>query len=257
MNSRPEPRPALTFRTDVAALTPPADFLKAIADFGLELEPAEIERCGRYLAMLLAANEQMNLTAITTPDEMWMRHIFDSLTLIPMLAELPEGAKVADVGSGAGLPGIPLAIACPALSFDLVEATGKKAAFIESAAKGLDLSNVRVLNERAEDLGRDWNRGQGLRERYDAAVARAVGRLSIIAELCVPLVKVGGLVLLHKGAKADEELVEAAGALEKLKVSHAGTVETPTGRIVALEKLEPTPRLYPRPAGEPARNPLR
>lgn len=257
MNTRPEPRPALTFQTDVAALTPPADFLQAVADFGLELDPTELDRFGRFLAMLLAANEQMNLTAITTPEEMWMRHIFDSLTLMPMLAELPEGAKIADVGSGAGLPGIPLAIAMPAGDFTLIESTGKKAAFIEAAAKALGLKNVEVLNERAEEVGRDWNRGQGHRESYDAAVARAVGRLSIIAELCVPLVRVGGLVLLHKGAKAEEELTEAAGALEKLKVAHAGTVETPTGRIVALEKLVPTPRLYPRAPGEPAKNPLR
>lgn len=257
MNKRPEPRPAITFRTDVDALTPPESFTKAATDFGLVLEPAEVERCGRYLAMLLAANEQMNLTAITEPDEMWMRHIFDSLTLLPMLAELPEGAKVVDVGSGAGLPGIPLAITMPANTFTLIESTGKKAAFIEAAAKALGLENVEVLNARAEEAGRDWNRGQGTRESFDAAVARAVGRLSIIAELCVPLVKVGGLVLLHKGAKADEELAEAAGALEKLKTAHAGTVETPTGRIVALEKLVPTPRLYPRAPGEPAKNPLR
>lgn len=257
MSKRPELRPALEFRTDVAALPPSDPFLTAVSDFGLELEPAEIEKFGRYLGILLAANEQMNLTAITDPAEMWMRHIFDSLTLLPMLAELEEGSKVADVGSGAGLPGIPLAIASPSMMFDLIEATGKKAAFIQAAADALKLENVNVLNERAEDLGRDWNRGQGHRERYDAAVARAVGRLSIIAELCVPLVRVGGLVLLHKGAKADEELAEAAGALDKLKAAHAGTIETPTGRIVAIEKLEQTPRLYPRPAGEPARNPLR
>lgn len=257
MTTHQEPRPALTFKTDVAALTPPEAFLSAIADFGLELEPLEVERYGRFLAMLLAANEQMNLTAITTPEEMWMRHIFDSLTLLPMLAELPEKARVADVGSGAGLPGIPLAIALPKASFSLIESTGKKAAFIEAAVRALGLRNVKVLNARAEEVGRDWNRGQGTRESFDAAVARAVGRLSIIAELCVPLVRVGGLVLLHKGAKADEELAEAAGALEKLKTAHAGTVETPTGRIVALEKLVPTPRLYPRAPGEPAKNPLR
>lgn len=265
MTSEPLPRP----------LAPTQAFLEGAAALGIEFEAGDVERLGAYLALLLETNKRFNLTAVTDPDEAWVRHILDSLTLLPLLAEAQEEAqdrgeagalRVIDVGSGGGLPGVPLAIVMPGVRFTLLETTGKKAAFLREAAAALGLGNVEVVQERAEVLGQDrgervdragrTEREHGHREAYDAAVARAVGPMAVIAELTVPLVKVGGRVLLIKGQKAAEELAAAKQALYLLHAQHAGTVETPTGRIVVLEKARPTPRAYPRRSGEPKRAPL-
>jgi 16S rRNA (guanine527-N7)-methyltransferase len=180
------------------------------------------------------------------------------LTLLPLLAELPDGGRVGDVGSGGGVPALPLAIVLPRLRFECVESTGKKAAFIAAAATALGLPNVDVLNERAEDAGafERRSRAESRRDAYDAVTARAVGRIAVLAELTVPLAKVGGRVLMIKGAKADEELAEAKQALHMLHAAHAGTIETPTGRIVVIEKLRQSPRVYPRKPGTPKSQPL-
>lgn len=250
------------FPEHAPALTPPESFLAAARDLGVEFEPGDALVLGRFLAMLLEANETTNLTAVRDPAAAWTRHILDSLTLLPALADLPPGSRVIDVGSGGGLPGLPLAICLPALSFTLLEATGKKAAFLRAAASALALKNVEVVQDRAERAGQDRGertpsgRTPGRREAYDAVVARAVGPLPVLAELTVPFAKVGGRVLLIKGEKATEELESAANALHALKAVHAGTLETPTGRIVVLEKPSATPRTYPRRDGEPARAPL-
>lgn len=244
------------------SLPPPASFLEAAASYGLEFDPGDLDRLGRYLALLLEANKSFNLTAVRDPDEAWTRHVFDSLTLLPLLAELAEGARVIDVGSGGGLPGIPLAVTLPALSFTLLEATGKKAAFLRQTVGELGLRNIDVLQERAEGAGHDrgersrGGRRGGHREAYDAAVARAVGRLATLAELCIPLVRVNGQVLLVKGQRAEEELAEARGALALLQTEHSGTIETPTGRIVVLTKRRTTAGEYPRRSGEPVSAPL-
>jgi 16S rRNA (guanine527-N7)-methyltransferase len=220
--------------------------------------------------MLLEANASaLNLTGVTEPEAAWERHVLDSLTLLPMVAELPEGARVLDVGSGGGLPGVPLAIVMPHLKFTLLEATGKKVEYLRAVARALGLKNLEVVQGRAETMGHDrgekgvsGGRVGGFREGFDIVTARAVGRLAVLAELTVPFAKVvqgeepGGLVLLIKGQKAEEELEEAKEALHLLKVVHAATVDTPTGRVIVLEKRSATPKLYPRADGEPARRPL-
>lgn len=244
------------------ALKPPAGWLERVAALGVSFAPGEVERLGLYLALLLDANERMNLTAIRDAGEAWERHVFDALTLVPVLADLPEGAEVADVGTGGGIPGLVLACVMPRVRFTLVDATGKKCDFVRDAAARIALANVTVLHARAERLGQD--RGErtaagrvgGHRGRYDAVVSRAVGRLASLAELTVPLAKVGGLIVLTKGQKADEELAEAKQALHMLHAGHAGTVDTPTGRIVVIDKLRDTPKAYPRGDGEPKRAPL-
>jgi 16S rRNA (guanine527-N7)-methyltransferase len=241
-----------------APLPPPPEFLEAAQRLGVEFEPGDVDRLGRYLALLLDANKSFNLTAIIDPSEAWPRHILDSLTLLPLLAQLPPGAAVIDVGSGGGLPGVPLAITLPQLRFTLLEATGKKAAFLASAAAALGLSNTAILNTRAERAGQD----PAHRERYAAATARAVGSINILAELTIPFLTPpegeapSGRALLIKGRKAPEELAEARQALYLLHAAAAGTIDTPTGKIVILEKTRRTPRQYPRREGEPARAPL-
>lgn len=271
---KPSPKPAdrapITFNFAATKPLPaPQEFLDAAAQLGIEFEPGDTDKLGRFLAMLLEANASaLNLTAITDPAAAWEKHILDSLTLLPMLAELPEGARILDVGSGGGLPGVPLAIVMPHLRFTLLEATGKKVEYLRAVASALALKNLDVVQGRAEtnahDRGEKSGTGRvgGFREAFDAVTARAVGRIATLAELTVPFAKVvqgeepGGLILLIKGQKAEEELEEAKEALHQLKVVHAATVATPTGRVVVLEKRSATPKLYPRGDGEPARRPL-
>jgi 16S rRNA (guanine527-N7)-methyltransferase len=239
-------------------LEPTPEFLAAAAELGIDFEPADLPRLGQYLALLLDTNQHFNLTSITDPAAAWLRHILDSLTLLPLLAELPAGSAIIDVGSGGGLPGIPLAIVLPDYRFTLLESTGKKAEFLKSTAAALTLANTTILNTRAEKAAHD----PAHRERYDIAAARAVGPMAVIAELTVPFVKppIGeepsGRILLIKGQRADEELAEARQALYLLHAAHAGTIETPTGRIVILEKARKTPAKYPRREGEPKHAPL-
>lgn len=246
-------------------LIPPPQFQQSLAAMGIELDPGDDARLGRYLAMLLEANKAFNLTAITDPDAAWVRHIADALTLIPLLAaiEVPGGAetglggatgalRVIDIGSGGGLPGIPLAICVPDAQFTLVDSTGKKAAFLRSVVAELGLKNVVVINDRAEVLGQ----AREHRERYDCAIARAVGGLAILVEFLLPLVRVGGVALAIKGARADDELAAAGKAIALLGGEHDQTHDTPTGRVVVIGKARATPRAYPRRVGEPASKPL-
>lgn len=210
-------------------LSPPGDWAERLAALGVSLDDAATSKLGDYLARLLAMNEQMNLTAITDPAEVWTRHGLDALSLVPLLAELGPRSSLVDIGSGGGVPGLPIAIARPDLRVTLVEATQKKAAFLVAVAKALGLANVSVRAERAEQLGRG-----PLREAFDVATARAVGKIALLAPLMVPFVKPGGRVLLIKGQRAGEELAEAATVLGRLRCAAENTVDTPTGRIVAL-----------------------
>lgn len=249
-------------------MAPTPQFIDAAATLGIEFDGGDLERLGSYLELLLETNKTTNLTAIREPEAAWMRHILDSLTLLPALSDLPEGATVIDVGSGGGLPGMPLAITMPHLRFTLLEATGKKAVFLRTTARSLGLSNVAILCERAEkaahDRGERTGEGRqgGHREAYDAVVARAVGRLVSLAEITVPFAKApseghaGGEILLIKGQQADEELEESKAALHALKAVHLRTFDTPTGRVIVLGKGAATPKLYPRRDGEPKRAPL-
>ncbi len=218
-----------------APLEPPEDLSARLAAIGVSLDDAAVARLADYLGRLLAMNERVNLTAITDPAEAWARHALDALTLVPLVADLPAGASVVDVGSGGGVPGIPLAIARPDLRVTLVESTQKKAAFLAAVSSALGLANVAVLAERAEHLLRTQ------RGRFDVATARAVGRLAELAPITVPFVRPGGRALLIKGQRADEELVEALGVLAQLRCTHERTVPTPTGRVVVLRAAPPLP----------------
>lgn len=233
-------------------LAPPPWLLQRCDALGIQFEGDDVSQLGTFLALLLEANRIMNLTTVTQPDAAWEKHIFDSLTLLPVLASV-EARRVVDVGSGGGVPGLPLAIVMPEVSFTLVEATGKKARFLELAVQRLGLHNVTVTSERAEIIGRDRERH---REQYDTAIVRAVGHLAIVLELCAPLVRVGGYVMAVKGEKAKQEIDESRDALRMLHADVTQTIDTPTGCIVIAQKLQSTPRLYPRRPGEPKRMPL-
>ncbi|MEO1584271.1 MAG: 16S rRNA (guanine(527)-N(7))-methyltransferase RsmG [Planctomycetota bacterium] len=241
---------------------PPTEAFRAACDaYGVSLDAGDADRLRSMLRILYDANQTTNLTAIRDPAEGWLRHVFDALTLLPLLAEATAEAdattgrlRIGDVGSGGGVPALVVAIAMPEADVTLLEATGRKCDFLRSAAGDLGLGNVSVVNGRAERAGAFP--GGELRDAFDVVTARALGRVAVASELCVPLARVGGLVLLIKGQAADEELSEARQALHELHASHAGTVDSPTGRIVVLEKTRRTPKKYPRRDGEPKRAPI-
>ena len=231
---------------------PPDRFLHLADEIGVAFDATDLDRFGHYLDLLLDATTRFNLTAIRDRGEAWVRHILDSLTLMPMLAALGAGDAVADVGSGGGAPGLVLAIALPDLRLTLIESTGKKARFLAETAEALALTNVTVVNQRAEDAGRD----PSLRHAHAAAMARALGPLPIALELVMPLVRPGGVGLFIKGAKAEEEVDASARATRLLRAAVLETIPTPTGRIVIVEQEATTPGEYPRRPGEPKRSPL-
>lgn len=242
----------------MAAPTIPQPVLEDLRKLSLLVPPGELERLSAYLDKLLETNQRFNLTAIRDRDTAWRRHIIDSLTLLPLLQELAAGSHLIDVGSGGGLPGIPLAITRPDLHITLLEATGKKARFLEECARDLPLPNVRVLNERAEHVGQDRKH----RQQFDVAVARAIGPLAELLEYTLPLVRIGGRVLAMKGPGLEQELEAAKNALAVLGSDEAGVFDAyPPGFgmqtvILQVNKARPTPKAYPRAAGTPRLHPL-
>lgn len=247
--------PVRRVRETVEAVPPPPNFTAEAASLGVELDPGDLERLHRYLRLLFAANATMNLTAIRDPVEAWSRHVLDSLTLVGPIASASaagERLRVLDLGSGGGVPGLVLACVMPEVEFTLVEATGKKARFLDETAKSLGLANVEVLSERAETLGHDpWLRGS-----RDVVVARAVGPLRVLLELAVPLLRVGGTLLAVKGERAPVEIVEAKRALHMLHAVAIDSIRTPSSTIVVVEKSRETPKAYPRALGTPEHQPL-
>ena len=213
--------------------------LAQLEAMGIALEPAEIERLSRFLGCLFATNERINLTRIER-ESAWSRHVIDSLALLAPLAGLEEVRDAIDVGSGGGLPAIPLAIACPDIRWTLLESTGKKARFLEAVAAHLGLANVTVVAERAEQAARG-----GMRERFDVATSRAVGALGPLAILSVPFLRIGGVMLAIKGAKAPEEVADAKQDLYALHAHVVGEIATGSNTIVAIEKMRKTPAKFP------------
>lgn len=211
---------------------------------GVSLAEPQVAALDRYLDLLIAANERMNLTRITDRSAAEVLHVGDALTVLPHLPPLPH--QLVDVGAGGGVPGIPLAIARPDILVGLIEATQKKAEFLRETIADLDLINVTVIAERAEDVG-----NSELRETFDIAIARAVGTMEWLAEWCLPLVKRGGKMLAMKGPKVIEELPTASRAIKLLgggePVTHA--IELPGAEhhvIIEIPKVARSDRRYPR-----------
>lgn len=201
----------------------------------------------------------MNLTSVTDPSEIEVKHFLDSLTLAPAVQELAHGTgRLADVGSGGGFPGLPLAIAFPWLRVSLMEATAKKIDFLRHVVRELRLTNAHVVHGRAEMLAREADQ----RESYDLATARAVGSTATLVELLTPFLRVGGVALLMKtGAAAASEVHDAAGALRQLfaEVEEIRGVDAPglaDRALIVIRKKAPTLPDYPRRPGVPERRPL-
>ena len=229
----------------------PERFYELCAEYGIHPQPADLEKHEKYLRLLLAENQVMNLTAATTGEDAWLRHIGDSLLLVRLVE---KGGTAIDVGTGGGLPGIPLAIQRPDLVLTLLEATNKKCRFLERAVAELELENVTVRCDRSEIAARDAS----LRASFDYAIARALAPLPVLLELTVPFLCEGGRVLAMKGARAHEELSAAKDALTKLLCGLEEILESGESgsRILVIQKKAPTPDIYPRRTGIPTKRPL-
>ncbi|MFX4262963.1 16S rRNA (guanine(527)-N(7))-methyltransferase RsmG [Pelotomaculum propionicicum] len=227
------------------------------AETGIKLAEEQLDQFEKFYHMVVETNKSFNLTAIIDEKEFAVKHLIDSLTCFKAV-DVKTGARVLDVGSGAGFPGMPMAIFRTDLQITLLEATEKRVKFLNMAITGLGLQNVKAVHARAEDFGR----GNVFRDKYDVVVSRAVAPLAVLAEYCLPHLKAGGVFIAMKGPKTQEEIKTAQNALAVLggAVKEAVDIHLPcTGDervLVVISKIKATPDTYPRRAGIPAKKPL-
>lgn len=223
----------------------------ALLRAGFSCPPATIEKMVEFYELLIQWNRKANLTALTEPEDFINKHILDSLYPARFLGE----GTLADVGTGAGFPGLPLKLFMPQVRLTLVEAAAKKVAFLEHCTSSLAVE-AEIVHGRAEELGRSL-----ARESFVYATARAVAALSVICEYCLPLLRVGGRLLALKGPSSEGEVKSAAGAIELLggELTEIVNYNLPNGdprSLIVIEKVLPTPAKYPRRPGVPAKKPL-
>ena len=233
-----------------------AAFVQLMQQINLPSAAAEYDRFALYCAQLQEWNQRMNLTAITDDEGVAEKHFADSLLPLTMV-QLPVGASLVDVGSGAGFPGLPMALARPDLRVTFLDSLQKRLTFLAQLTQMLEVPAA-TLHARAEDAGQD----KAYREQFDVATARAVANLNALAEYCLPLVKVGGSFLAMKGASGEEELAAARGAIKKLggEYKETRTLHLPGGdtrTLILCKKISQTPTAYPRNGGKIAKSPLK
>lgn len=230
------------------------EFIKALLEKGIELTDKQLDQFEKYYELLVEWNEKMNLTAITNKEDVYLKHFYDSLT--PSFDFEFKDQSLCDIGAGAGFPSIPLKIVYPDLKITIVDSLSKRITFLNHLTKELGLSNVKAVAARAEEYAIDH------RESFDIVSARAVARLNILDELCLPLTKVSGYFITLKGRIADIELEEAMKGIETL----GGKVENKVGFTLSslddqrcniyIKKEKSTPKKYPRAFGQIKKKPL-
>lgn len=233
------------------------DLLREKAEmFHVKLDETALDRFDIYGKLLVDWNEKINLTAITDPEGVTIKHFLDSITIFSYV-DIPEGAKVIDVGTGAGFPGLAMLIARPDLDMTLMDSTKKRLTVIENILENIGLK-ANVVHSRAEDAGQN----KDFREQYDFSTARAVTNLRDLAEYCLPFVKVGGSFVPMKSAKTEEEIAEGKKAIHVLggqitKVDSFELLDCGERTIINVKKISSTPAKYPRPSAKMAKNPIK
>ena len=233
------------------------ELTKAATEYGISLSDTQMEQYNRYFELLVKWNEKINLTAITEPKEVAIKHIIDSITAYDKNL-FQKGTTVIDVGTGAGFPGLPLKIFCPEIKLTLMDSLNKRIKFLQTVVEELGLKDVDCVHARAEEGARN----KKYREAFDIAVSRAVARLPILCEYCLPFVKKGGHFIALKGMQYQDEAAEAAKAIKVMGGSHTETrpVKLPElddkRAVITITKTMPTPKAYPRKAGTPTKNPI-
>lgn len=231
---------------------------KLLKEHGIEVDDSQAQLLIRFYEMLVEKNKVMNLTAITGREDVFRKHFLDSL-ILEKYTDLTGKMKVIDVGTGAGFPGIPLAIVHPNLSITLMDSLNKRIGFLNEVTEELKLTNVTAVHSRAEDLGRD----RAYRQKFDLVVSRAVANLSVLCEYCLPFAKVGGEFAAYKSGNIDNELDSSMKAIKILggafdrKEEFALSEQGEDSRtFIFIKKQKSTPGTYPRKAGTPSRKPL-
>ena len=221
----------------------------------LNINKEQTEKFHIFMKLLLEWNEKINLTAITDEDEIILKHFVDSLTVIKYIN---DNDKIIDVGTGAGFPGIPIAIMMPNVKITLLDSLNKRINFLNEVINVLGLKNVETIHNRSEDCGKN----KEYREKYDISIARAVANLSTLSEYLLPFVKVGGKMICMKGSEIEEEVKNAKVAINKLggKINFIDEFNLPDSdikrNIICVKKVNKTPNIYPRKAGTPGKNPI-
>ncbi|MBY0097566.1 16S rRNA (guanine(527)-N(7))-methyltransferase RsmG [Mesobacillus maritimus] len=235
----------------------PEQFQKALLEKGITLSEKQMKQYEVYFNTLVEWNEKMNLTAITEQEEVYLKHFYDSVSAA-FYYDFTQPLTICDVGAGAGFPSIPLKIAFPSLRVTIVDSLNKRINFLEHLAQELGLEHVQFVHDRAETFGKNPNH----REKYQLVMARAVARLSVLSELCLPLAQVGGTFIAMKGGQAEDELQSGKKALTvlggKLASAHAFKlpVEESERNILIIHKEKKTPKQYPRKPGTPNKTPI-
>lgn len=233
------------------------ELAKAAAEYGINLSTTQMEQYNRYFELLVEWNEKINLTAITEPKEVAIKHMIDSITAYDENL-FKDGTTVIDVGTGAGFPGLPLKIFCPEIKLTLMDSLNKRIKFLQTVVEELGLKDVECVHARAEEGARN----KKYRESFDIAVSRAVARLPILCEYCLPFVKKGGHFIALKGMQYHDEAEEAAKAIKvmggsKTEIRPVKLPELDDKRaVITITKTMPTPKAYPRKAGTPTKNPI-
>lgn len=235
-------------------------FETATRDLGYNFDALTLRRFEVYRDRLVESAGQFNLTTVRDPEGIEVRHFLESLAfarLLEGLGLLKPGARVLDIGTGAGFPGLPLQIAYPEIEVTLLESLTKRCLFLQAVVEELGLTRTRVLDGRAEDFGRD----EQYREGFDLVVARAVAAMPVLVEYALPFLRVGGHLAATKGSATVREVEQSERALQELGGTHGGTYrfEPPGGMaqsVVLVEKTRPTPDRYPRRPGVASKRPL-
>lgn len=222
----------------------------------IELTDEQIEKLSRYYELLIEWNEKMNLTALTEPHDVALKHFCDSILLLTY-AEIPENSSLIDVGTGAGFPSLPIKIVRPDIKLCLLDSLNKRLVFLSEVVKELGLNEVQIVHSRAEDGARKSD----LREKFDYATSRAVAQLNVLSEYCLPYVKVGGAFLSMKGKYSEEEISNAKVGIKLLggkteKVDTYNLADGSERTIINVKKMSKTDRLYPRTSAKIKNKPL-